>query len=234
MIRSTLLLAVSALGFSALDTSAAEVQVAYTGVVTEVTGPQASLFAVGQVARFHYVVETTTPDTNASTADGSYFGALRELQVVVAEAGVSVLSGMGSIQTTNHADTDRVLFYSFSSSAELAGLPVVSTMLSFSDYQYENEPVMLVSDELPTTHLSPENNRNNFIHIGTSAGTTSLRFEAVPDAPDATCASEGYTGTKLAWCQNICEKDYRGKTLDSWIHRWVSRYRDLPYCVAGN
>ena len=50
--------------------------------------------------------------------------------------------------------------------------------------------------------------------------------------PTTTCASEGYTGTKLSWCQNICEKGYIGATLDSWIHRWVSRYRDLPYCAA--
>ena len=50
-----------------------------------------------------------------------------------------------------------------------------------------------------------------------------------------TCASEGYTGTKLTWCQNICEKGYTGATLDMWIHRWINRYRDLPYCAKeGN
>ena len=50
-----------------------------------------------------------------------------------------------------------------------------------------------------------------------------------------TCASEGYTGTKLTWCQNICEKGYTGATLDMWIHRWINRYRDLPYCAQeGN
>ena len=47
-----------------------------------------------------------------------------------------------------------------------------------------------------------------------------------------TCASEGYTGTKLLWCQNLCEKGYTGATLDMWIHRWINRYRDLPYCAA--
>ena len=46
-----------------------------------------------------------------------------------------------------------------------------------------------------------------------------------------TCASEGYTGTKLTWCRNICEKGYTGATLDTWIHRWISKYRDLPYCA---
>ena len=46
-----------------------------------------------------------------------------------------------------------------------------------------------------------------------------------------TCASEGYTSTKLTWCRNICEMGYTGATLDMWIHRWVNRYRDLPYCA---
>ena len=50
----------------------------------------------------------------------------------------------------------------------------------------------------------------------------------------ATCASEGYTGAKLSWCQNICEKGYTGATLQTWIHRWVSRYRDLPYCARDD
>lgn len=53
----------------------------------------------------------------------------------------------------------------------------------------------------------------------------------VVQAP-TTCLSEDYTGTKLTWCQNICEKGYTGATLDMWIHRWVNRYRDLPYCLV--
>ena len=48
----------------------------------------------------------------------------------------------------------------------------------------------------------------------------------------ATCASEGYTGAKLTWCQNICEKGYTGATLQTWIHRWIRQFRDLPYCAA--
>ncbi|HSD17077.1 MAG TPA: hypothetical protein VLC71_07465 [Thermomonas sp.] len=47
------------------------------------------------------------------------------------------------------------------------------------------------------------------------------------------CASSGYTGTKLTWCQNICEKGYTGATLNIWIHRWINRYRDVPYCGLG-
>ena len=65
---------------------------------------------------------------------------------------------------------------------------------------------------------------------GNIAGGWTLNITT--DAPTATCASEGYTGTKLSWCKNICEMGYTGATLDNWIHRWVGRYRDLPYCAA--
>ncbi len=46
-----------------------------------------------------------------------------------------------------------------------------------------------------------------------------------------TCASSGYTGTQLTWCQNICEKGYTGATLSTWIRRWLGRWHDLPYCA---
>ena len=66
--------------------------------------------------------------------------------------------------------------------------------------------------------------------IGQIAGGWTVNF-----APNATCASEGYTSTKLDWCKNICERGLTGATLDIWIHRWITRYRDLPYCaVAGS
>ena len=53
----------------------------------------------------------------------------------------------------------------------------------------------------------------------------------ISDTPAITCASEGYTGTKLTWCKNICEMGYTGATLNMWIRRWVDRYHDLPYCA---
>ena len=51
--------------------------------------------------------------------------------------------------------------------------------------------------------------------------------------PSTTCASEGYTGTKLLWCQNICEKGYTGNILNMWLRRWIDRYRNLPYCALA-
>ena len=68
-----------------------------------------------------------------------------------------------------------------------------------------------------------------------SAETFSPRFFSgtiyYTKVPSTTCASEGYTGTKLTWCKNICESELSQAALDTWIHRWVNRYRDLPYCA---
>ena len=63
------------------------------------------------------------------------------------------------------------------------------------------------------------------------AGGFAIGEFGINAGPAKTCASEGYTNTKLLWCQNICEKGYTGATLDTWIHRWINRYRDLPYCA---
>lgn len=69
------------------------------------------------------------------------------------------------------------------------------------------------------------------------AGCSPTPAEASPamivevQAAPTTCANDGYTGTKLTWCQNICEKDYSGTQLKTWIRRWMGRYHDLPYCL---
>lgn len=53
------------------------------------------------------------------------------------------------------------------------------------------------------------------------------------DLTEQSCASEGYTYTKLQWCKNICEMGYTGATLNMWIRRWIDRYRVLPYCAVA-
>ena len=50
--------------------------------------------------------------------------------------------------------------------------------------------------------------------------------------PTTTCASEGYTGTKLSWCKIICESESSSSTIDTYLRRWINRYHDLPYCAV--
>ena len=61
-------------------------------------------------------------------------------------------------------------------------------------------------------------------------GFVASRTYTLGFAAGGSCADAGYTGTQLLWCQNVCEKGYSGRQLDAWIHRWVSRFRELPYC----
>ena len=49
--------------------------------------------------------------------------------------------------------------------------------------------------------------------------------------PSTTCASEGYTGTKLQWCKYICESELSSSQIDVYLRRWINRYHDLPYCA---
>ena len=68
---------------------------------------------------------------------------------------------------------------------------------------------------------------------GSDAYITNTIAWLVPSTPAVTCTSQGYTGTQLTWCQNICEKGYTGATLSMWIRRWLGRWHDLPYCAAN-
>jgi len=76
------------------------------------------------------------------------------------------------------------------------------------------------------------------VDFGGSAGQVAFDNitigSSTPGNPGSiTCASEGYTGTKLTWCKKICGTGLIGGTLETWIHRWINRYRDLPYCAVG-
>ena len=74
-----------------------------------------------------------------------------------------------------------------------------------------------------------------------STGTRSVTCNAADNAGNTnsvalsytvttSCANDGYKSTQLTWCQNICENSLSGQVLDTWLHRWNGRYRDLPYC----
>jgi len=48
-----------------------------------------------------------------------------------------------------------------------------------------------------------------------------------------TCSNDGYSGTQLTWCNDICEKGLTGAALNTAIRRWINRYHDDgPYCLA--
>ncbi|MBK9669593.1 MAG: hypothetical protein IPO74_06535 [Thermomonas sp.] len=64
-----------------------------------------------------------------------------------------------------------------------------------------------------------------------SSGGFSVGEFGVNTGPNTTCASEGYTGTKLQWCKYICESELSSSQIDVYLRRWINRYHDLPYCA---
>ena len=227
MIRSALLAVLALSGLSAVDASAAEVRVAYRGVVTQAEGTDAATFAAGQQILVSYVVETTIPDIEPSTNVGRYPDGLRELRVSVEGTGVDVVVGKGTVRVYDDNWSDFVLLYNTdydNVSGVLGGLPV-----GFAEVDFRGLPAMISGDGIPTTNLAAT---EITVILSTSVGDTTLSVLLEADEPAATCASDGYKGAQLTWCQNICENGLTGKVLDTWIHRWVSRYRQLPYCAV--
>jgi hypothetical protein len=73
---------------------------------------------------------------------------------------------------------------------------------------------------------------SEYIYPGAKTYYINALTWALTKPPSVTCASGGYKGTQLTWCKNICENGLTGQVLDTWIHRWILRYRDLPYCAV--
>jgi hypothetical protein len=109
------------------------------------------------------------------------------------------------------------------------------TRIGAFGYSYGNGRVVLSMDQIQLT-MTGGLLASRYPRPGSDTYITNTIAWLMPGIvePDTTCASEGYTGTKLTWCKNICEKGYTGATLDMWLHRWINRYRDLPYCAAGS
>ena len=152
-------------------------------------------------------------------------------------ASAGYLSGPGGILTNTSLDGGN---WSNHGSVAVASLPagsvvsattaVASQVVTFS-YPYGSGRVIFSTIPLQcylpggnciSSPVAPEMQKYATNLIATSLGYVST-----------TCASEGYIGAKLTWCKNICENGLTGKVLDTWIHRWIMQFRDLPYCARA-
>ena len=73
MIRSAILMMCLLLGFTANDAFAAEVTLAYKGIVSSSSGAQASSFVPGQTVSLVYVLESTAGDIDPDPVSGVYY-----------------------------------------------------------------------------------------------------------------------------------------------------------------
>ena len=157
-------------------------------------------------------------------------------------AGSPIISGPGGTLTNTSLDNGNSSHHGYTATtlpvgfAKLLTMPDPALTVAFG---YAHGSGYVAYNAMPLDAYLPQGGKEFYgdctptnYCAGMRTYLTNLLAWTKPSGPATTCASEGYTGTKLTWCKNICEMGYTGATLDMWIHRWINRYRDLPYCAV--
>ena len=155
-------------------------------------------------------------------------------------AGSPVASGPGGTLTNSSMDDGFYSNHGYTTSVLPTGSIAMLTTGDPSEkvgFQYTYGSGTVAYSAIPLDFYFPGGGGASSATYPTSARTYVINLLAFTVAPPvdpgtSTCASEGYTGAKLTWCKNVCENGLTGQTLDTWIHRWVNRYRQLPYCAV--
>ena len=152
-------------------------------------------------------------------------------------AGSPVTNGPGGAIGNTSLDGGNSSNHGYVASASLpAGSQVLATQdvaTNVTTFAYNTGAGRVVFSTIPLTcYFSGGPCQENVAAPGMQAYAKNVIAWAVTGGVSTTCASEGYTGTKLEWCKNICERGYTGSTLAMWIRRWTDRYRTLPYCAV--
>jgi hypothetical protein len=153
-------------------------------------------------------------------------------------AGSPIISGPGGTLTSTSLDNHNSSYHGHTTGALPAGAMALLTTTDPSQataFVYGYGAGQVAYSAMPVDASFPPNSDRTGgpgmrTYLTNLVASAMNGFEVVPTT---TCASEGYTATKLEWCKNICERGYTGSTLNMWIRRWVERYRQLPYCAVN-
>ena len=153
-------------------------------------------------------------------------------------AGSPVTTGPGGTVDNGSLDNGNSSTHGFVAVASLpAGSQVLANDGNAADaitFAYNTGAGKVAFSTIPLTcYFAGGPCSGNQATLGMQAYAKNVIAWAMTGGVTTTCASEGYTGTQLTWCQNICEKGYTGATLSMWIRRWLGRWHDLPYCAAN-
>ena len=199
---------------------------------------------------FERLLDSFSIDTTALPGSNN-FGTTRVQARGVANDNVNIAAGApiatGPGGTLTDSSLDYVsgnsyynMVFFFSSSALPAGaIPFLTTPdpSQVGSFGYTSGAGRVVYSDSQFTIALPGGNGGfnaplpNWAGAGATFLTNAIAW-TTGDRVSTTCSSEGYRGTQLTWCKNICENGLSGQVLDTWIHRWINRYRDLPYCAA--
>jgi hypothetical protein len=151
-------------------------------------------------------------------------------------SGSPIATGPGGTLTDASLDTSAYctpMGWASSASLPTGSIPLLingadSNQVAAFSYPYGNGRVVYSQDQyfyFLTGGLIPGG------IVGSDAYVTNTIAWLMSTGPTTTCASSGYKGTQLLWCQKICESGLSGKALDDWIQRWIRQFRQLPYCA---
>jgi hypothetical protein len=153
-------------------------------------------------------------------------------------AGSPATSGPGGVIGNTSLDGGNASNHGYVAAASLPGgsqvLATQDLAANVTTFAYGTGTGRVVFSTIPLTcYFDGGPCASNEAAPGMQAYAKNIIAWAVTGGVSTTCASEGYTGTKLEWCKNICERGYTGSTLNMWIRRWIDRYRTLPYCAVN-
>jgi hypothetical protein len=179
---------------------------------------------------------------NLPSAPGVVFSDWCHMDFSIAP-GAPITTGAGGTLTNDSLDVGGPGgmggYCSFTGTASIATLPTgaipfVTTPegLTVGAFGYNSGAGRVALSESQFSHSSVFT-PSEYLYAGSKTYYVNALMWTLGMQQPTTCASEGYAGTKLTWCQNICEKGYTGATLSTWIRRWTDRYRELPYCAAS-
>jgi hypothetical protein len=219
---------------------AAEVTVAYDGIVTRVDGAQPNAVAVGQPIHISYVLDTSVAD--ASPADpvaGIYFSAMKKITVSMPDAGFEIIGENGTVQTFNdepNGPSDQVFIYTYNhgvtTTDTFGGLAVNDVNLDFVDSAAPGgTPLMLSSDAIPTEPLVTE---DSFLMLYTSAGYTFVYFLADTTPTVAELVEDGVLQVQALVAAGKVKSGI-GKALSSKLNDVLVAHaagNDIAACIA--
>ena len=144
--------------------------------------------------------------------------------------GSPILTGPGGTLTNTSLDGGNWSYHGY---AALATLPAGSTVLDTSAdpaqvvtfaYSYGSGRVVY-----STTPLSWYYGPGSVAAFRTTYAPNVIAWAAGPSF--TSCADEGFSGTKLTLCRQVCEMHYTGTKLNALIRTWTSLYHEDPPCA---
>ena len=154
--------------------------------------------------------------------------------------GSPIATGPGGVLTNASMDQGTSSNHGYATIASFpAGVSALTTTANHGNavtFTYRYGAGRVVYGAIPLDHYLPGGTYSrlglcdtNPVCTGMSTYLTNVIAWAVPSF--TSCAAEGFSGTKLTLCRQVCEMHYTGTKLNALIRTWTSLYHQDPPCA---